>query len=489
MALKPLMVAGTASNVGKSILATAFCRIFKQDGFNPAPFKAQNMSLNSYATPEGLEIGRAQAAQAEAAGIPCHTDMNPVLLKPSSHTASQIILHGKPAGSQTAYEYFRKEGKLKLFEEVKTAYNRLASKHNPIIIEGAGSIAEMNLKDRDIVNMRMALHADASVLLVADIDRGGVFASAYGSVKLLPENERKLIKGILVNKFRGDRRLFDEGVKILEDITEVPVLGVIPHMTGIDIDEEDSVSLEEKNTKPVPGKINVAVIRLPRLSNHTDFKMLENIPEVNVYYAFTPQAIAQADIIIIPGSKNTLEDLQALYDAGIAGVLQESRIQGKTIIGICGGYQMLGQDVNDPHGVESQHKTIAGLGLLPVSTTLATTKQTVQKRFYHGNNRQAICQGYEIHMGVTTPTAGITPANFFDDGSPEGCYLDEHCWGTYIHGVFDNIAVLQQLFRNYPVTLPTQSYRAYKEQQYDALATFVRNAVNMEKIYNILQPA
>jgi len=489
MALKPLMIAGTASNVGKSILATAFCRILKQDGFTPAPFKAQNMSLNSYATPEGLEIGRAQAAQAEAAGVPCHTDMNPVLLKPSSHTASQVILHGKPAGSQTAYEYFKKEGKLKLFEEVKASYDRLAAKYNPIVIEGAGSIAELNLKDRDIVNMRMALHADASVLLVADIDRGGVFASLYGSVKLLPENERRLIKGIIVNKFRGDRRLFDEGVNILENITEVPVLGVIPYMTGIDIDEEDSVSLEEKNTRPAAGKINVAVIRLPRLSNHTDFRILENIPEVNVYYTFAPQAIAQADIIIIPGSKNTLEDLQALYDVGIASVLREARGQGKTIIGVCGGYQMLGQDVNDPHGVESSHKTMAGLGLLPVSTTLETIKQTVQKNFYHGTNRRELCHGYEIHMGVTTPVSQMTSVNFFEDGTPEGCYRDEQCWGTYIHGIFDNIAVLRQLFRKYDVTLPTQSYRDYKEQQYDAVASFVRDAVNMDKLYTFLQPA
>jgi len=482
------MIAGTASNVGKSILATAFCRILKQDGFNPAPFKAQNMSLNSYATPEGLEIGRAQATQAEAAGIPCHTDMNPVLLKPSSHTASQVILNGKPAGSQTAYQYFKKEGKLQLFEEVKAAYARLAARHNPIVIEGAGSIAELNLKDRDIVNMRMALHANASVMLVADIDRGGVFASVYGSVKLLPDNERKLIKGILVNKFRGDIRLFEEGVKILEELTEVPVLGVIPHMTGIDIDEEDSVSIEQKNTRPAQNKINVAVIRLPRLSNHTDFKVLETIPEVNVYYTFSPQAIAQAEIIILPGSKNTVDDLQELYNAGIDKVLHQARAQNKTIIGICGGYQMLGQQVNDPHNVESEQKSIRGLGLLPVTTTLATTKQTVQKHFYHGRSRSAIGQGYEIHMGVTTPTDHHTPANYFEDGTPEGFLLDEQCWGTYIHGVFDNLPVLQQLFKHHSVTLPTQTYQAYKEQQYDALADFVRNAVDIDRIYKSLQP-
>lgn len=483
------MIAGTASNVGKSILATAFCRIFKQDGLNPAPFKAQNMSLNSYATPEGLEIGRAQAAQAEAAGIPCHTDMNPVLLKPSSHTTSQVILHGKPAGTQTAYQYFKKEGKQQLFEEVKTAYTRLAAKHNPIVIEGAGSIAELNLKDRDIVNMRMALHANAAVILVADIDRGGVFASLYGSVKLLPDNERNLIKGIIVNKFRGDTRLFDDGIKIIEDITGVPVLGVIPHMDNLDIDEEDSVALEQKNTQPQPNKINIAVVRLPRLSNHTDFRILENIPEVNLYYTFEPSCIAQADIIIIPGSKNTIDDLKALYDHGIAEVITAAHRQNKTVIGICGGYQMLGTEVHDPHGVESDQKTIQGLGLLPITTTLSTTKQTVQKNFYHKHNRQALCRGYEIHMGITTPTGPGAPLNFMDDDAPEGYYHSDQCWGTYMHGIFDNLEVLQQLFRNRTIQLPAQTHQAYKEQQYDALAAFVRNTVDMDKIYKFMQPS
>lgn len=489
MALKPLMIAGTASNVGKSILTTAFCRIFRQDGFSPAPFKAQNMSLNSYATPEGLELGRAQATQAEAAGIPCHTDMNPVLLKPSSHTASQVIVNGKPAGTQTAYDYFKKEGKQQLFEEVKAAYGRLAARHNPIVLEGAGSIAELNLKDRDIVNMRMALHANAAVILVADIDRGGIFASLYGSVKLLPENERSLIKGIIVNKFRGDTRLFEDGVKIIEDITGVPVLGVVPYNNTLDIDEEDSVALDQKNTRPQPDKINIAVVRLPRLSNYTDFRILENIPEVNLYYTFQPQVLAQADIIIVPGSKNTIDDLQALYDHGLAEVIQTAHRQQKTIIGICGGYQMLGQDIHDPHGVESVQKTIKGLGLLPVSTTLATTKQTFQKHFYHKHNRHTLCEGYEIHMGVTTPLKDNAPLNTFEDGSSEGYYDNDQCWGTYLHGIFDNIEVLRALFKNHTVQLPTQTHRAYKDQQYDSLAAFVREKVDMNKIYKFLQPA
>ena len=292
--LHPIMFAGTGSDVGKSIVAAAFCRIFKQDGYEPAPFKAQNMALNSYATPEGLEIGRAQAVQAEAACIPCHTDMNPLLLKPQSDHTSQVILNGRPIGNKDAYDYWRPTQKspinptkpntpIDFQSEVHAAFDRLASRYNPIVMEGAGSIAEINLKDRDLVNMSMARHAKADVILVGDIDRGGVFASVYGSIMLQSPEDRKLIKGIIINKFRGDMRLFDEGRKMLEDICGVPVLGVIPYYKDIFIEEEDSVSLEKKRKKLAEGKVNIAVVLLRHISNYTDFDTLERDPRVNLF--------------------------------------------------------------------------------------------------------------------------------------------------------------------------------------------------------------
>jgi adenosylcobyric acid synthase len=487
MAFKPLMLAGTASNVGKSILTTAFCRIFRQDGFTPAPFKAQNMSLNSYATPEGYEIGRAQATQAEAAGIPCHTDMNPVLLKPNGNLSSQVILNGKPIGNQSAYDYFKKEGKDALFEEVKKSFTRLSSQYNPIVMEGAGSIAELNLKDKDIVNMRMAQFANAAVILVADIDRGGVFASVYGSIKLLPEHERKLIKGIIVNKFRGDARLFDSGIKILEEITEVPVLGVVPYFRDIDIDEEDSVALETRNTQADPHKTNVCIIRHPQLSNFTDFKIMEKLEGIHVYYTADQSKVAQADVIILPGSKNTIGDMQALYDNGLAACIHHAYLSGKKIIGICGGYQMLGEEIHDPFNVESDKGSIKGLGLLPVKTILAQTKQTYQKKFRYRNNGDEICNGYEIHMGTTEPIGDNNPVNQMDDGSTDGYFRDERCWGSYMHGIFDNPAVLSDLFKDHNVAIPDTRHDTYKETQYDALAGWVRQSVNIDKVYNIMQ--
>ena len=282
--LHPLMLAGTGSDVGKSILATALCRIFLQDGYHPAPFKAQNMALNSYATPEGLEIGRAQAVQAEAACVPCHTDMNPLLLKPSSDHTSQVVLNGKPIGNRSAYEYFRKEGREELRREVCSAFDRLAARYNPIVMEGAGSISEINLRDTDLVNMPMARYADADVILVADIDRGGVFASAYGSIALQLPEDRKRIKGIIVNKFRGDLRLFESGVKLMEETCGVPVLGVIPYYKDIYIEEEDSLELQQKQRSAVSGKVNISVVLLRHLSNFTDFNRLERDERVNLYY-------------------------------------------------------------------------------------------------------------------------------------------------------------------------------------------------------------
>lgn len=292
------MLAGTGSDVGKSVLATALCRIFKQDGYHPAPFKAQNMALNSYATPEGLEIGRAQAVQAEAAGIPCHTDMNPLLLKPSSEHTSQVVLCGKPIGDRNAYEYFRREGREELRKTVHQAYDRLAARYNPIVMEGAGSVSEINLRESDLVNLLMARYAGADVILVADIDRGGVFASVYGSVMLQTPEDRKLIKGIIINKFRGDIRLFESGVRMMEELCGVPVLGVIPYYKGISIEDEDSVVLEQKNREALAGKINVAVVLLRHVSNFTDFNVLERDERVHLYYTNNVSELSKADIII-----------------------------------------------------------------------------------------------------------------------------------------------------------------------------------------------
>ena len=478
--LHPIMFAGTGSDVGKSIVAAAFCRIFKQDGYNPAPFKAQNMALNSYATPDGLEIGRAQAVQAEAAGIPCHTDMNPLLLKPNSDHTSQVVLHGKPVGNKDAYDYWRKRNerlevrneRIDFRAEVHAAFDRLASRYNPIVMEGAGSIAEINLKDRDLVNMSMAQHAKADVILVGDIDRGGVFASVYGSIMLQSPEDRKRIKGIIINKFRGDMRLFDEGRRMLEEICGIPVLGVIPYYKDIYIDEEDSVALEQKRKQLAEDKVNVAVVLLRHISNYTDFNTLERDPRINLFYTNNTKDIEQADIIILPGTKSTLDDLLELRRNGCAQAIQRAHRDGKLVIGICGGYQMLGQTVNDPDGIEGSINSLPGLGLLPINTTMTTEKTTKQVTFDF--NGQA-CQGYEIHQGVSN--------------TDEAILQTDHCIGTYIHGFLDNAPVIEHLLSRFAVQRSPQdtlNYATFKDQQYDKLAAHVRQYVDMERIYQIL---
>ena len=478
--LHPIMFAGTGSDVGKSIVAAAFCRIFKQDGYNPAPFKAQNMALNSYATPDGLEIGRAQAVQAEAAGIPCHTDMNPLLLKPNSDHTSQVVLHGKPIGNKDAYDYWRKRSerlevrneRIDFRSEVHAAFDRLASRYNPIVMEGAGSIAEINLKDRDLVNMSMAQHAKADVILVGDIDRGGVFASVYGSIMLQSLEDRKRIKGIIINKFRGDMRLFDEGRRMLEGICSIPVLGVIPYYKDIYIDEEDSVALEQKRKQLAEDQVNVAVVLLRHISNYTDFNTLERDPRVNLFYTNNTKDIEQADIIILPGTKSTLDDLLELRRNGCAQAIQRAHRDGKLVIGICGGYQMLGQTVNDPDGIEGSINSLPGLGLLPINTTMTTEKTTKQVTFeFNGQT----CQGYEIHQGVSN--------------TDEAILQTDHCIGTYIHGFLDNAPVIEHMLSKHVAQrspLSTQSYTDFKNEQYDKLAAHVRQYVDMERIYQIL---
>ena len=468
------MLAGTGSDVGKSVIAAALCRIFRQDGYSPAPFKAQNMALNSYATPEGLEIGRAQAVQAEAAGIPCHTDMNPLLLKPSSDHTSQVVLNGKPIGNKDAYDYWRGMGqetggkRIDFQQEVCAAFDRLAIKYNPIVMEGAGSIAEINLKDRDLVNMSMARHANADVILVGDIDRGGVFASVYGSIMLQTPEERKLIKGIIINKFRGDMRLFDKGRKMLEDICGIPVLGVIPYYKDIYIDEEDSVSLEQKRRKWAEGKVNVAVVLLRHISNFTDFDTLERDPRVNLFYTNNVSDIQRADIIILPGTKATLDDLLELRRNGCAQAIQRAHRDGKTVVGICGGYQMLGVSVADPDQVEGDIASLPGLGLLPIHTTMSSTKTTQQVTFMFEGQE---CHGYEIHQGISDTNEPIVQT--------------DRCIGTYIHGFLDNIPVINFLLKDKGAT-PAQSLADFKEEQYDKLAAHVRRYVDIDRIYQIL---
>lgn len=487
--LHPLMLAGTGSDVGKSIIAAAFCRIFLQDGYHPAPFKAQNMALNSYATPEGLEIGRAQAVQAEAAGVPCHTDMNPLLLKPSSDHTSQVVLNGRPIGNRNAYEYFRREGREELRKEVHAAFDRLAARYNPVVMEGAGSISEINLRDSDLVNLPMAMHAGADVILVADIDRGGVFASVYGSVMLLRPEERKHIKGILINKFRGDIRLFESGVKMLEDLCGVPVVGVVPYYKDIYIEEEDSVMLQTKNIRAGQGKVNVAVVLLRHLSNFTDFNVLERDPRVHLFYTNNTDELMKADIILLPGSKSTLSDLYELRRNGVAQAIVRAHREGATVMGICGGYQLMGREVCDPDHVEGEIERLPGLGLLPVSTRMQGEKVTRQVRFRFLED-SAVCEGYEIHMGTTMPLADVpvSPLNHLADGREDGYFVDRTCMGTYVHGILDNPSVINYLLEPFADKLKETAfdYKAFKEEQYDKLAAHVRKHVDLPLIYQIL---
>jgi adenosylcobyric acid synthase len=481
--LHPIMFVGTGSDVGKSIIATALCRIFRQDDYHPAPFKAQNMALNSYATPEGLEIGRAQAVQAEAAGIPCHTDMNPLLLKPNSDHTSQVVLNGKPIGNRDAYDFWRRKNytaeptllcNFDFRKEVCDAFDRLAARYNPIVMEGAGSISEINLKDTDLVNLPMARHAKADVILVGDIDRGGVFASVYGSIMLQSSEDRQMIKGIIINKFRGDMRLFDEGRKMLEDLCGIPVLGVVPYYKDIHIEEEDSVSLEKKQRELSEGKVNVAVVLLRHISNFTDFDTLERDPRVNLFYTNNTNDISQADIIILPGTKSTLDDLLELRRNGCAQAIQRAHRDGKTVVGICGGYQMLGQTVSDPNGIEGSIASLPGLGLLPIHTTMTPEKTTQQVTFQFEGHE---CKGYEIHQGVSDTDQAILQT--------------DHCIGTYIHGFLDNAPVIEHLLSNHisrhsSLTSHLKSYAEYKDEQYDKLADHVRQHVDIDRIYRIL---
>ena len=475
------MIQGTASNAGKSLLAAGLCRIFKQDGYRAAPFKSQNMALNSFITREGLEMGRAQVMQAEAAGIEPDVRMNPILLKPTGDMASQVIVNGEVRGNYAAKDYFR--DKTALIPEVKKAYESLAAEYDIIVIEGAGSPAEINLKRDDIVNMGMAKLAKAPVLLVGDIDRGGVFASLAGTMLLLDPDEKALVKGTVINKFRGDLSILELGLRTLEELTGVPVLGVVPYLT-LDVDDEDSLT-DRFSRRQEKAAVDIAVIRLPRISNFTDFNPLEYLDGVSLRYVGSVAELGEPDLVILPGTKNTMGDLRFLRESGLEAKILRHAAAGKPVIGICGGYQMLGETLSDPDCVEYGGE-MAGLGLLPVSTVFAGKKTRTRVNgtlpqlggIFSSLSGQPY-EGYEIHMGITGADGIVTGRG--------------NVYGTYLHGFFDREevtkAVAGALFRQKgldPDAVRAFDIAAYKEEQYDKLAAAVRSALDMEAVYRII---
>jgi adenosylcobyric acid synthase len=374
-----------------------------------------------------------------------------------------------------------------LFEEVKMAYHRLSARYNPIVMEGAGSISELNLKARDITNMRMAIAAGAATYLITDIDRGGIFGSLYGTIALLEPEEKACIKGIIVNKFRGDAALFQEGVKMIEQLCGVPVIGIMPYFRDIFIEEEDTVGLQQKRSLPVKDKVNIAIVLVGRMSNFTDFDRLDKDSRLNLYYTHTQEGISGADIIILPGSKNTIEDLIELRNNGLAAAVVQAHRNGKTVIGICGGFQMMGQLIEDPLHVESAITEVAGLGILPVRTVLLADKTTRQCDFTYRNYPEH-CKGYEIHMGETVSLAEAKPTAHLSDGQDDGYYLSEKCWGSYLHGILDNPLVINELVAPYTdEKVETADYRSFREEQYDKLAALLRANLDIEQVYQQLK--
>ena len=486
---KRIMIQGTMSGAGKSLLVTALCRIFAQDGYRVAPFKSQNMALNSFVTPDGLELGRAQAVQAEAAGIECDVRMNPILLKPSSDTGSQLIVNGEVRGHYNAQDYFRM--KRSLIPDIMAAYRSLADENDILVIEGAGSPAEINLREDDIVNMGLAELVNAPVLLAGDIDRGGVFAQLYGTVALLRGEERRRVKGTVINKFRGDVELLRPGLRQLEELTKVPVLGVVPWLR-VDIDDEDS--LAPRLEKSGSGRaLEIAVIRLPHISNFTDFAPLEEHPSIGIRYVNQTDRLGEADLIILPGTKNTMGDLKWLRSSGLADAVIAAASRGTPVLGVCGGYQMLGRTLRDPGGVEQQG-TLPGLGLLPADTVFTGDKRRRRRRAVctDGPFAGAVLTGYEIHMGKTE-TNGAAPFCRFEDGSADGAVCG-HVFGTYLHGLFDSGRLTEKLARclaaRKGITVPDvhiETRAAYRDRQYDLLADAVRESLDIPRIYEIME--
>ncbi len=481
---KNIMIQGTMSNAGKSLLAAGLCRIFKQDGYRVAPFKSQNMALNSFITKNGAEMGRAQVVQAEAAGIEPDVRMNPILLKPTTDVGSQVIVNGQVQGNMRAMEYYRR--KREFIPAVMEAYNSLAQEYDIIVIEGAGSPAEINLKATDIVNMGLAELVDAPVLLVGDIDRGGVFAQLYGTIALLEPQEQQRIKGTIVNKFRGDRAILQPGIDILEKICGVPVAGVIPY-THVDIDDEDSLS-----TRFHAGNgrkdIDIAVVKLPRISNFTDVSPLERFESVSVRYIERPDQLHQPDMILLPGTKSTIADLLWLRQSGLEAAICQQAARGCIVFGICGGYQMLGASVRDPLGVEAAGVTeIKGMGLLPMDTVFQGEKVQQQTSGVFGEIPGALHSlsgmkytGYEIHMGRSRQQL----APLVNQGN---------VYGSYIHGIFDGAGIAQAIIGDLaarkgidPGTLTVFDPERYKQEQYDKLADAVRGGLDMDFVYKVL---
>ena len=481
-----IMVQGTMSGAGKSLLCAALCRIFAQDGWRVAPFKSQNMALNSFVTRDGLEMGRAQVVQAQAAGVEPDVRMNPILLKPSSDIGSQVIVNGEVRGQMPAAEYFRR--KKQLIPDILAAYNSLAEDFDIIVIEGAGSPAEINLKADDIVNMGLAKLVDAPVLLVGDIDRGGVFAQLFGTVELLEPDERARIKGLIINKFRGDVGILRPGLAMLEEKTHLPVFGVVPYLK-VDIEDEDSLSdrLQVKNAvKP----LDAAIVRLPHISNFTDFMPLEQHPLLGVRYVQTTRELGAPDCVILPGTKKTVDDLLWLRQCGLEAAISKLAQRGTPVLGVCGGYQMLGQTLADPEGAESSRpQTLRGLGLLPTTTVFGTEKHLTQTAACVTTEPFAGAKltGYEIHAGRTEVRGSAFC--ILADGTPEGCVQDS-VFGTYLHGLFDTGELTEKLTAFLckrkgidPAGAELIPMEQYRQQQFDLLADGVRAALDMPAIY------
>ena len=515
---KCIMIQGTMSNAGKSLLAAGLCRIFAQDGYRVAPFKSQNMALNSYITADGLEMGRAQAVQAEAAGTEPRADMNPILLKPTTDIGSQVIVNGISRGNMRAKDYFAY--KKELIPEILAAYNRLCGDYDIIVIEGAGSPAEINLKKDDIVNMGLAAMVDAPVLLAGDIDRGGVFAQLYGTVALLEESERKRICGLIVNKFRGDSSILEPGIRQLEELCGILVAGVVPYM---DVDIEDEDSLSEKLGQREKGLVDLAVIRFPKISNFTDLDVFVRIPGVTVRYVTKVSELGTPDLVILPGTKNTISDLLWMRQNGLEGAILKLAGRNVPVWGICGGYQMMGEEVIDEEGAESgECRRIETMGLLPLRTVFEKEKIRTRSEgslaeldgVFAPLSGKCIF-GYEIHMGRTEIACPEGPAGTArlvpDRKEPEicrpMCYLFKgntkqvqpdgwnrgNCYGAYVHGIFDAPGVadtlVNALAEKKGIKLETnlkEEYDAYRNRQYDKLAGELRKALNMELIYKVL---
>lgn len=500
---KNIMLLGTGSNVGKSIITTGLCRIFYKDGYKVAPFKSQNMALNSYITKSGHEMGRAQVVQAEACNIEPESFMNPILLKPTTDRKSQVIVNGKVFKNMDAREYFAYKHNLK--KDIMKAYNYIKENFDISVLEGAGSPAEINLKEDDIVNTGMAEMADAPVILVADIDRGGVFASIYGTIKLLEPSEQERIKGVIINKFRGDKSLLTPGIKMIEDLTNVPVLGVVPFVK-LGIEEEDSLGIDKYNEKK-EGKIKISVIKLKHISNFTDIDALSHYEDVSLKYVEKASELGNEDIIIIPGSKNTVEDMKDLIEKEINTKIVRLAKEGTVVFGICGGFQIMGQKIMDPYKIESNLEEISGLGLLPIETIMEQSKVTTQYKnelknvtgILEGANGIEI-KGYEIHQGYSYLESASLEKKSQEEGIKECIFEDkklkgmvkENVVGTYIHGIFDN-----SQFTNYFLNKIREkkgidkidenfSFTEYKNKEYDKLAEVLRENLDINKIYEIM---